>query len=108
MADTQMGKEPAACTSATAKGSRLRPVISQPDAALYIQPPTLETTVAVQITANAGWRNGASKEARLPEISLALLIPRGYSEGAMPRRKRQDRHQRVKLYIAANPNARAG
>jgi len=27
---------------------------SQPEAALYIQPPTLETSVAVQITANAG------------------------------------------------------
>jgi hypothetical protein len=32
-------------------GSRL--VISQPEAMLYIQPPMFETTVAIQITANA-------------------------------------------------------
>jgi hypothetical protein len=42
----------------------LRLVISQPEAALYIQPPTLETSVAVQITANAGWRNGAANRAK--------------------------------------------
>ena len=52
----------AACTSETISGSGLRLVISQPDAALYIQPPTLDTSVAVQITANAGWRNGAAKD----------------------------------------------
>jgi hypothetical protein len=32
-------------------GSRL--VMSQPEATLYIQPPMFETTVAIQITANA-------------------------------------------------------
>src|SRR5271156_4077304 len=35
-----------------------RLVISQPEATLYIQPPTFETTVAIQITVNALWRNG--------------------------------------------------
>ena len=74
MANTQMGKEPAACTSATTKGPGLRPVISQPEAALYIQPPTLETTVAIQITAKARCRNGALKESRVPELAPALLI----------------------------------
>ena len=39
--------------------------MSQPDAALYIQPPTLETTVAVHITAKAVWRNGAANDAVL-------------------------------------------
>jgi hypothetical protein len=34
-----------------ALGSRL--VISHPEATLYIQPPTFETTVATQITVNA-------------------------------------------------------
>ena len=53
MANKQIGKELAACTSATINGSGLRPVMSQPEAALYIQPPTLETTVAVHITVNA-------------------------------------------------------
>jgi hypothetical protein len=53
MAKRQIGKLLAACTSATTRGSGLRLVINQPDAALYIQPPTLETSVAVQITAKA-------------------------------------------------------
>jgi hypothetical protein len=37
----------------TVSGSASRLVMSQPDAALYIQVPTLATTVAIQITANA-------------------------------------------------------
>ena len=53
IANKQIGKVLAACTSATISGSGLRLVISQPEAALYIQPPTLETKVAVQMTANA-------------------------------------------------------
>jgi hypothetical protein len=49
--------------------------MSQPEAALYIQPPTLETSVAVQITANAAWRNGATKIADLAEVApVAVLI----------------------------------
>jgi hypothetical protein len=40
----------------------LRLVISQPDAAPYIQAPTLETSVAVQITAKTGWRNAAAND----------------------------------------------
>jgi hypothetical protein len=36
----------------TINGYELRLVISQPDAALYIQPPMFEITVAVHITAN--------------------------------------------------------
>ena len=57
------------------KGSGLRLVMNQPEAALYIQPPTLETSVAVQMTANAAWRNGATKTADLPEVApVAVLI----------------------------------
>ena len=53
----------------------MRLVISQPEAALYIQPPTLETTVAVHITVNAVWRNGAAKDTTLCEgASVALFI----------------------------------
>jgi hypothetical protein len=40
------------------RGSGFRLVISQPDAALYIQPPMLETTVAIHITAKIPCRNG--------------------------------------------------
>jgi hypothetical protein len=42
------GSVVAVCTNATTKESESRLVISQPDAALYIQPPTLETRVAVR------------------------------------------------------------
>ena len=71
-ANRQIGKVLAACTSATINGSGLRVVISQPEAALYIQPPTLETNVAVQITANTGWRNGAAKD--VGELAPAALL----------------------------------
>ena len=50
--------------------------MSQPEAALYIQPPTLETTVAVHITVNAVWRNGAANDVGLVELALAALMPR--------------------------------
>ena len=50
-ANKNIGNVFATCTSDTMSGSGLRLVISQPDAALYIQPPMFETTVAVQITA---------------------------------------------------------
>jgi hypothetical protein len=36
----------------------LRLSINHPEAAVYIHQPTFETTVAVQITANALWRKG--------------------------------------------------
>jgi hypothetical protein len=50
-ASKKMGDVVAACTIETMNGSGLRLVISHPEAALYIQPPTLETTVAVHSTA---------------------------------------------------------
>jgi hypothetical protein len=54
--------------------------MSQLEAALYIQPPTLETTVAVQITAKVGWRNAAASDAGFAEeaalfASLMALSP---------------------------------
>src|SRR5271168_3187121 len=51
-ANRNIGRVVATCTSDTTSGSASRLVISHPDAALYIQPPTFETTVAVQTTAN--------------------------------------------------------
>src|ERR1700733_14345852 len=68
IANRKIGRELTAITSATMNGSGLRLVMSQPQAALYIQPPTLETNVAVQITAKAGWRNGAAKDGGRPDI----------------------------------------
>jgi hypothetical protein len=53
-----MGSELATWTSDTIRGSALKLVMSQPDAALYIQVPMFETTVAAHITAKAGWLNG--------------------------------------------------
>jgi hypothetical protein len=52
--------------------------MSQPEARLYIQVPMFETTVAVQISANARWRNGAHGEtaaggARAAEESAVRL-----------------------------------
>ena len=62
MANRNIGRLFATCTIETMNGSGSRLVISQPEATLYIQPPMFETTVAVQITANALWRNGAQAE----------------------------------------------
>src|SRR5262245_20981974 len=45
-AKRKSGKVVATWTIETMKGSGLRSVINQPDAALYIQPPILEMTVA--------------------------------------------------------------
>ena len=75
IANRQIGSVLAACTSATIKGSGFRLVISQPEAALYIQPPILETSVAVQMTANTGWRNGAANDETLTApVPVGLLI----------------------------------
>jgi hypothetical protein len=53
-----MGSEVATWTIDTIRGSALKLVMSQPDAALYIQVPTFETTVALHITVKAAWPNG--------------------------------------------------
>ena len=52
-ANRNIGKVVATCTIDTMNGSGLRLVISQPDAALYIQLPMLAMTVAVHSTENA-------------------------------------------------------
>src|SRR5262245_59749567 len=57
-----MGSVVATCTLETKRGSESRIVISQPDAALYIQLPTLTTTVAIHSTVNAACRNGLQAE----------------------------------------------
>lgn len=61
--------------------------MSQPQAALYIQPPTLETKVAAQITAKATWRNGAENGGVLIAVEptggdFAITCPRGGRPGA--------------------------
>jgi hypothetical protein len=52
-ANRNIGRLPATRTKETVSGSGLRLVISHPDAALYIQVPTLATTVAIQTTVKA-------------------------------------------------------
>src|ERR1700686_1209728 len=59
IANRNIGRLLATCTMETVSGLGSRFVMSQPEATLYIQPPMFETTVAVQITVNVRWRNGA-------------------------------------------------
>src|SRR5215469_9411568 len=63
MASRKIGRLAVTCTSETVSGSGLRLVISQLDAAVYIQVPILAARLAVQITVKAGWRNGPQAEA---------------------------------------------
>jgi hypothetical protein len=80
IAKRNIGRLFATWTIDTVSGFGLRLVMSQPEATLYIQVPTFETTVAVQITANARCRNGAHADAargddRLGDtFSIASLI----------------------------------
>ena len=61
-ASKNIGRVEATWTNDTMNGSVFRTVINQPEAALYIQVPMLETTVAVQITVNALCRNAPQGE----------------------------------------------
>src|ERR1700683_339819 len=63
IANRNIGRLLATCTMETMNGLGSRLVMSQPDATLYIQPPTFETTVAAQISANDRTRNGAHADA---------------------------------------------
>jgi hypothetical protein len=63
IANKNIGRLLATCTMETMNGSGSRLVMSQAEATLYIQPPMLETTVAIQINVNTRWRNGAHAEA---------------------------------------------
>ncbi len=74
IATRNMGSVVATCTSDTMSGSGLRLVISQPEAALYIQLPTFAMTVAVQITANSGWPNGLKGEPTFAEEEERLAL----------------------------------
>lgn len=61
-AKRNMGRLDATWISDTVIGLASRPVISQPDAALYIQVPMFETTVAVHMIAKVRWRNADQKD----------------------------------------------
>jgi hypothetical protein len=90
IANRQIGRLLAACTSATINGSASSKVISQPEAALYIQPPTLETSVAVQMTLNAECRNGAVKDMGRSALSaVPPLISPAYARASGRSRTRQ-------------------
>ena len=56
-------------------GSGSRLVISQPDAALYIQVPTFATTVAIHSNVNAVCRNGAHGEDICPGGCVLCVVP---------------------------------
>src|SRR5262249_50054299 len=62
IARRNIGSVAATCTSATMNGSGLRLVISQPDAALYIQPPMFETMVAIHSAVKLAYRKGPRRE----------------------------------------------
>src|SRR5580693_5865134 len=83
-ANRNTGSVVAVCTNATTKGSGSRLVMSQPDAALYIQPPTLETRVAVQITTKTGWWKAAANDPDLRDeaVPLVSLIARSHRVSA--------------------------
>src|SRR5476649_2717778 len=83
IANRNIGKLFATCTIETMNGSGSRLIMSQPEARLDIHAPTFETTVAVQMSANALWRNGAHADpaARAGEVAgrstptLGMPIP---------------------------------
>src|SRR5262245_21987852 len=77
MANRNMGKVVATWTSDTTSGCGSRLVISQPEAALYIQVPILATTVAVHSTVNGGCRNGLQGEVAgaVDSFAEAILPP---------------------------------
>ena len=54
-ANRNIGKLVATCTMETMTGSGLRLVINQPEAALYIHDPMVETTVAIHTTVKVLW-----------------------------------------------------
>src|SRR5262245_17082905 len=70
-ANRKSGRVVATCTSATISGLGSRSVISQPEAALYIQLPTLETTVATHRMAKVACRKGLQAEDEGGEVSAA-------------------------------------
>jgi hypothetical protein len=75
----------------------LRLVISQPDAALYIQLPTFETTVAVHSTVKVAWRNGLQADVA---CSVAVAVEFG------PVLMRRSRAEHIPaFYISPEKNA---
>jgi hypothetical protein len=58
--------------------------MSHPDATLYIHKPIFDMTVAVQITANARWRNGvhawadaSGGDLAVESFTIYMLVPVG-------------------------------
>jgi hypothetical protein len=80
IANRNIGRLFATCTIETVSGFGLRLVMSQPDATLYIQVPTFDTTVAAHITANALCRNGAHAE---PAARGGEMVGGSFSIGSL-------------------------
>src|SRR5450631_4005226 len=81
IANRNIGRLLATCTIETVSGLGSRFVISQPEATLYIQPPMFETTVAVQITVNVRWRNGA--HAAVAAAGCGRVVGGSFGMGAL-------------------------
>src|SRR5271169_3617563 len=64
----------------TASSIKRSALVTRPEAALYIQPPILATSVAAQITRKADWRNGAqgdkAGEAAIAVEAVSLIASR--------------------------------
>lgn len=100
-----MGRLLATWTRETVSGSRVRLVISHPDAALYIQVPTLATTVAIQTTVNALCRNAIQDDVlRLIFVNLCHVLAAqiaSFRSGAT--KDRNDGTRRAPLCYAKGP-----
>ena len=75
-AKRNIGSAVAAWTSATISGEGERVVISQPAPTSAIQVPILDSTVAIQRTAKARWRNGLQARRKLPRLLWLNRPPR--------------------------------
>src|SRR6187431_2302695 len=69
-----IGRAVITCTMATARGSGFKSVISQLAAALCIQIPTLDTSVATHRTVNARLRKGPRGDAEDGEELVAVIF----------------------------------
>jgi hypothetical protein len=98
-APRNIGRVAATCTNDTTRGDGSRLVISQPEAALDIQPPILEITVTVQRTVNAACRNGL--HADVAGSGVAVFMGRPVSLCARQLRDRGERGERRRRGIQA-------
>src|SRR5262249_32813669 len=106
IANRNMGSVVATRTIETTSGAGSRLVISQPEAALYIQLPTFATTVAIHSTVNVACRNGLQAELGtsatvLPEVPVTRCCRVGRSTIRM-RLERPNKRCYVRLLLQSH------